>query len=132
MTALFWKTTAGVLVAVILILALGKQEKDLAMMLGMSVCVMAGVAALTILEPILDFLYRMMELTGTHSEMTETLIKITGIGMVSELASMICADSGNSALAQGMHLMGTAMILMMSLPVFESLLDLMQKILGEL
>ena len=132
MTVLFWKTTAGVLVAVILILALGKQEKDLAMMLGMAVCVMAAAAALTILEPILDFLYRLSELAGIHSDLTETLIKITGIGMVSELARMICADSGNTALAQGMHLMGTAMILLLSLPVLESLLDLMQQILGEL
>ena len=132
MTALFWKTTAGVLVAVILILALGKQEKDLAMMLGMAVCVMAAAAALAILEPVLDFLYRLSELAGIHSDLTETLIKITGIGMVSELARMICADSGNTALAQGMHLMGTAMILLLSLPVLESLLDLMQQILGEL
>ena len=52
--------------------------------------------------------------------------------MVSELARMICADSGNTALAHGMHLMGTAMILLLSLPVLESLLDLMQQILGEL
>ena len=130
--ALFWKTTAGILVAVILILTLGKQEKDLAMMLGMAVCIIVGTGALAVLEQVLDFLYRLSELTGLHSDMTEILIKITGIGMVSELARMICTDSGNSALAQGMHLMGTAMILLMSLPVLESLLDLMQQILGEL
>ena len=130
--ALFWKTTAGILVSVVLVLAMGKQEKDLAMMLGMAACTMAGIAAFTILEPVLDFLYRLAAMGDVQQEMLSVLLKITGIGMVSELAQMICKDSGNSALAQGMQLMGSAMILVLSLPVLESLLDLIQGILGEL
>lgn len=130
--ALFWKTTAGILVAVVLVLAMGKQEKDLAMMLGMAACTMAGIAAFTILEPVLDFLYRLTAMGDVQQETLTVLLKITGIGMVSELAQMICRDSGNSALAQGMQLMGCAMILVLTLPVLESLLDLIQGILGEL
>lgn len=132
MTALFWKTTAGILVTVVLVLAVGKQEKDIALMLSMAACIMVGIAAFAVLEPVLDFLYRLAELGSYQRDVLGILMKITGIGMVSELAQMICKDSGNTALAQGMQLLGTAMILLLSLPVLESFLDLLQQILGEL
>lgn len=132
MTDLFWKTTAGILVAVILILAVQKQEKDLALMLGILACAMAGMAALRLLEPVLDFLYRLENLGNFQSGILGRLLKILGIGMVTEIAGAICQDSGNGALGRGMQMLGSAMMLMLSLPVLETLLDLVQEILGEL
>ena len=132
MTALFWKTAAGILIAVVLVLTLEKQQKDLALVLGMSVCVMAGIAAFTLLEPVLDFLYRLAEFGPFQQDVLKILLKIAGIGMVSELAQMICKDSGNSALAHGMQLLGSATILLLSLPVLETMMELIQQILGEL
>ena len=110
----------------------GKQERDLAVMLCMAACAMVGIAAFAVLEPVLDFLYRLTELGDFQHGVLKTLMKITGIGIVSELVQMICKDSGNSALAQMMHLLGTAMILLLSPPILEALLDLVQQILGEL
>jgi len=129
---LFWKTAAGILVGVVLILAVGKQEKDLALLLTMAVSVMAALAAFSYLEPVLDFLYRLERLGDVQSGALGILLKITGISLVTELTGNICRDSGNGALAQGMQLLGSAAILSQSLPVLESLLDLIQRILGEL
>ncbi len=129
---LYWKAAAGVLVAVILVLTLQKQEKDLALMLSMAVCIMAAGAALSFLEPVLDFLYRLSELGNLRTEALETLLKVAGIGLTGELAGMICQDSGNASLARGMQLLTTAVILTLSLPIYETLLDLILGILGEL
>lgn len=129
---LFWKTAAGILIAVVLVLAVGKQEKDIALLLTMAVTIMAALAAFTYLEPVLDFLYRLEQLGDLQSGVLGTLLKITGISLVTELAGMICRDSGNSALAQGMHLLGSSVILSLSLPILETLLNLIQMIMGEL
>ena len=129
---LFWKTAAGILIAVVLVLAVGKQEKDIALLLTMAVTIMAALAAFTYLEPVLDFLYRLEQLGDLQSGVLGTLLKITGISLVTELAGMICRDSGNSALAQGMQLLGSSVILSLSLPILETLLNLMQMIMGEL
>ena len=129
---LFWKTAAGILIAVVLVLAVGKQEKDIALLLTMAVTIMAALAAFTYLEPVLDFLYRLEQLGDLQSGVLGTLLKITGISLVSELAGMICRDSGNSALAQGMQLLGSSVILSLSLPILETLLNLIQMIMGEL
>lgn len=129
---LFWKTAAGILIAVVLVLAVGKQEKDIALLLTMAVTIMAALAAFTYLEPVLDFLYRLEQLGDLQSGVLGTLLKITGISLVTELAGMICRDSGNSALAQGMQLLGSSVILSLSLPILETLLNLIQMIMGEL
>lgn len=129
--ALFWKTAAGILIAVVLVLAVGKQEKDLSLMLTMVVCVMTAITAFSFLEPVLDFLYRLEQLGDLQAGVLEALLKIVGIGLVSEIAGMICQDSGNSSLARGMQLLGSAVMLSLSLPVLETLLDLIQTILGE-
>ena len=129
---LFWKTAAGILIAVVLVLAVGKQEKDIALLLTMAVTIMAALAAFTYLEPVLDFLYRLEQLGDLQSGVLGTLLKITGISLVTELAGMICRDSGNSALAQGMQLLGSSVILSLSLPILETLLNLIQMIMEEL
>ena len=118
--------------ALILAGALGKQEKDLALMLCMSVCVMTMTAAFSILEPVLEFFRDLERLGDFRSETLTALLKITGIGLVSEIAGNLCADSGNAALERGIRLLGTAVILSLSLPILETLLDLIQIILGEL
>lgn len=128
----FWKAAAGILIAVVLVLAVGKQEKDLALMLTMAVCVMAVLVALSFLEPVISFLYRLEELGDLQSGVLAALLKIVGIGLVTEIAEMICQDSGNASLARGMQLLGSAVILFLSLPVLETFLDLIQQILGEL
>lgn len=132
MTALFWKACAGVLMAAILVLVLGKQEKDLALLLGMAACAGVLTTAFFFLEPVLEFLRKLETMVGLQSGVLGTLLKITGIGLVSEIASMICQDSGNASLAKGMQLLAGAVMLSLSLPVMDMLLELMQTILGGL
>jgi len=132
LTALFWKATAATLITVVLVLAVGKQEKDLALLLSMTVCAMLAITAVLFLEPVIHFLHRLEELGDLQSNILATLLKIVGIGLVSETAGMICRDSGNESLAHGIRLLGSAVVLWLSLPIFETMLDLIQSILGEL
>lgn len=129
---LFWKGAAGILIAAVLVPVVGKQEKDLALLLTMAACVMAAAAAFSFLEPVLDFLRRLEQLGDLQTGILETLLKITGISLVTDLAAMVCQDSGNDALARGMRLLGTGVVLFLSLPVLETLLTVLQQILGEL
>ena len=129
---LFWKTAAGILIAVVLVLAVGKQEKDIALLLTLAVTIMASLAAFTYLEPVLDFLYRLEQLGDLQSGVLGLLLKITGVSIVTELTAMLCRDSGNGTLAQGMQLLGGAVILSLSLPILETMLDLIQMMMGEL
>jgi len=130
--ALFWKAVAGSLVTVILALALGKQGKDMGLLLTMAICCMVCALALTFLEPVLEFLRELEALGDLQGDMLGILLKAVGIGLVADVAGMICADSGNSSLGKTLQLLGSTVILCISLPILRAMLELIQKILGEL
>ena len=63
-------------------------------------------------------------------ELLEVLLKVVGISLVAELASMICTDAGNAALGKVLQMLSTAVILCMSIPLLDKLLELISSILG--
>lgn len=129
---LFWKTAALVLLGVILVLTVGRQEKDLALVLTLAVCCMSAGAAVSLLEPVLDFLYELELLGDLQAGVLGILMKIAGVGLVTELMGMLCQDAGCGALGKSVQLLGSAMILNLSIPIFRMLVQLIQGILGEL
>lgn len=129
---LYWKTVAGVLLAVVLALTIGRQERDLSMVLVMVACAMTGAAALSFLKPVVGFLLRLEALMGISGDIAGLMLKILGISLVSEIGGQLCADAGNSSLGKGLQLLGSAVILQLSVPVFEGMLDMIRKLLGEL
>lgn len=128
----FWKATAAILLTVILILAVGKQEKDISVLLGMAVCCLAGVIAISYLEPVVDLLRELGQLGEVSDSTLGILMKAVGIALVSEIAGMLCSDSGSASLGKMLQMLGSAAILYLSIPIFRGLLTLIQEILGEI
>lgn len=124
----FWKGTAGILVAAVLSLSL---SKDMRTLLCLAVCTMAAGIALEYLEPVLDLMRRLESMANLQSGMLEILLKILGIVLVSELAAMVCADSGNSSLGKVIRTLANAVILWLSIPMFHAVINVLQQILGE-
>lgn len=127
---LFWKGIAAALIGAILALVLSKQEKDLSLLLTMAGCTLILMLVLGFLEPVLEFLRELQELGDLNADMLVLLLKAVGIGMIAEIAGLICTDAGNASLGKTVQLLGTSAILWLSLPVLRMLLDLVKSILG--
>lgn len=128
----FWKAAASVLLAVVLVPAVAKTEKDISVLLTMAVCCLVAAAALSYLEPVLDLLWELKALGDLSGEMLEILMKAVGIGLVAEIAGMICADAGNGSLGKTLQILASAAILYLSIPLFQAFLTLVQEILNQL
>lgn len=122
---------AAVLLAVVLGLSLGKQ-KDIGVLLTMAVCCMVAMIAISYLEPVLDFLRELETLGDLQGDMLGILLKAVGIGLVSEIAGLVCTDAGNGSLGKTLQMLGSAVILYLSLPIFTAMLELIREILREL
>lgn len=120
------------MLSLVLILMVGKQERDVAVMLSIAVCCMIAVTALTTLAPVLDFLRRLEAVGNFGTFGLESLLKMVGIGLVSELVATLCQDAGNSSLGKQVQLLAGVVILKLSLPLLERLLGLIEKMLGDL
>ena len=110
-----------------LILALGRKEMGL--VLAAALCAMIALVAVEYLEPVLDLLHRLEELGELDGAMISVLFKCVGISLITEIAGMVCTDSGNASLAKALQLVGTAAVLWLSVPLFDGLLLLIQEIL---
>lgn len=128
----YFKICAGVILAVILGIALSKQNADVAMVLSILVCCMVLTAMVGFLEPVMDFLRELQQMAQLDDQLAGILLKAVGIGLVSEIAALICTDSGNGALGKGLQILASAVILCLCLPLMRSLLELMNEILGDL
>lgn len=128
---LFWKTAAAVLLALVLVPALEKTEKDFSVLLTMAVCAMAAMAAISYLKPVLDLLWQLRDLGDLAGQTLEILLKAVGIGVVAEIAGMICRDAGNGSMGKTMQILASAVILYLSIPLLKGFLSLIQEILGQ-
>ena len=125
---LFWKAIGGMLIAVVLGLTLGK---DMSVLLSIAVCTMASAVAVLYLEPVASLLQQMREVSSLQKETFDILWKIVGIGMISEIAGMLCSDAGSGAMGKLLKILSCTGILWVSIPLFQSVLSVLQQILGE-
>lgn len=125
----FIKASAVALVAVILSLILAKQNKDISVLLVTAVCAVIVIAAMRYMHPVIEFIRKLKNIGQLDGELFGILLKAVGIGLLSEITGMICVDSGNGALAKTLQILSAVVIVWMSLPLFNSLLQLLEKIL---
>lgn len=93
---------------------------------------MAAVAAVEYLRPVIDFIKQLENVGGLDHSLIRILLKVTGIGLICEIGAMVCTDSGCSALGKTVKILGSAVILWLSLPLYAMLVELLQRILGGL
>ena len=126
---LFLKATAGVFVTLIACLLLAKQGKDFSLLLSVAVCSLVAVVALQYLEPIFDFFHSLRISGKLDTDALNMILKAVGIGLLTEISGLICTDSGNAAMGKILQLLGSVVIIWLSLPMFTSLIGLVEEIL---
>ena len=62
--------------------------------------------------------------TGIQSDVFSAILRIIGIGYITEFAAGICSDAGNNSMAQKVLLAGKVIILVLALPIINSLIEL--------
>lgn len=129
---LFLQACGAVMLTVILVLTLKCHRSEIGVVLTIAACCLTALAALSYLQPVLSFIQTLVRLGGLNNDTVAILLKSTGIGILTEIASLVCKDSGNESMGKAIQLLGTAVILYLSIPLFNALIELMQKILGEI
>ena len=129
---IFIKVTSCVLITAILCLVVSRHSADLSLLLTICVCCMVIISAFSYLTPVFDFARRLIDVGKLNHELLNVLLKVVGIGLVSQIAGLICADSGNQSLGKALQIMTTAVILCICVPILEEMLTLIETVLGEI
>ena len=129
---IIWKVIGGSVVALVFGVILGKRNPDAAVVLNLLVCAMLLSAALGFLYPLLDFVRNLISYGELNSDKIQILMKATALGLISQVAGLLCADTGNSALGKGIEIAAVCAILWISLPLMSALMEIVQTILEQI
>ena len=125
---LFWKAVAGILVAAFFGLVIGK---DVSVLLSVAVCVMGATILSRYMEPVLDLIKQLTDMANITDKFLSILLKATAIGIVTEIAGLICTESGCTALGKMVKLLGYSTMLWISIPAFQALIEILTRLTGD-
>lgn len=131
METVFQICTVAIL-AVLLCATVSNRAKEIGSVLSMAVCVMILLSGARYLSPIMDFISQLRQIGNLSGDMIGILVKIVGIGMISEITCLICSDSGNGSLGKAVQIVTTVVTVWLAMPIYNALLDLIRRILEEL
>lgn len=84
---------------------------------------------LDLLQSTVNVFASVASLTGLENGLIKILLKIVGVGYLTEFSAGILTDFGSGSLADKVTLGGKLIILVLSLPIIESLLTLLTEFL---
>lgn len=113
----------------LLALSLRQQRPEYAMLLSLA----CGLFVLFFLVGKMGNIFSQLQdlMTGLsgQSELTEIVLKALGICIVAELGSQCCRDAGETAIATKVELAAKAALVLMSIPIFQTVLEVAGELL---
>ena len=120
---LLWKCAALGITASLLGLAVGKERGEQAL-LGMAAAAMIFVSAVQSLSETEALLRRAGERAGLTSALTIPVLKSLGLSLLGRFSADLCRDAGQALAAHAVELACACAVLCVSLPLLQSLLQL--------
>lgn len=125
----YLKVIGIAVIGILLCLILSKNAKDFSAILVIILCCVVFGTILIFVKPILLLLEKLSQLTSIGREWLEILLKVTGLALLGETVSTVCSDAGHAAVGKSVQTLTTVTILWISLPLLQSLMDLIQSVL---
>jgi len=99
------------------------------MIVGLAGGVFVFFYIIDLIEDVFGLFEYIMEITNLDSKLFTLLIKMIGVGYITEFSANLCKDSGNSAMAAKLLLAGKLVIFVMAIPIITSLIELIVSIM---
>ncbi len=123
-------TAALCIIGAVTAVLLKQYCREQALFSSLAVCAIVTAAVLYGMTPVIDKLEFLFEQTSLDGSYLKILLKAIGICYITGIAGDICRDSGEQALASAAELWGRVSLLVLALPLIDSLLSLITGVLS--
>ena len=117
------------IVATVIIIVLKTQRPEIAIQISILTGIVVFFIVLGKLSAVLDLLNSYAKKVSIDMAYINILLKIIGIAYIAEFGAEVCKDAGESAIASKIELAGKVVIIVMSVPIMTSMLDLLIRIM---
>lgn len=123
------KVAATGIIAAICAIVVRKQVPELAILLAICAGVMILLYCSGALAAVTGFVDELVEAGGVTPGIIAPVVKVTGIAIVTRLASDFCKDAKEGALAVAVETAGAIIALLAVLPLMSAVLELLGELL---
>lgn len=126
--AVLIKIAAVAVAGAILCLVIKKNSPEMALLLTISLALIAITLAFDVITGVTDFMKSLSETAQISPAVLSIVMKTVGISIVTKLASDVCRDAGQVSVASGIELTGAFTALYISLPLFKTVISMIESI----
>lgn len=107
-----------------------KQTRpEIAMIISIAGSILIVIMAVNTLSSVVSNFYTIFEKTGVNTNVLIPIFKIIAIGYITEFGANVCADAGANSIADKILFVGKLIILLVALPIINSVIDLIMGLL---
>lgn len=123
------KITGIILSALLLSIILKKYGNEFSLMIVICAVLLVFAVVANDLFAILDSFSSLTDSVSTMKPYINLMLKVLGISLIAQLVSDICRDCGENALAVQTETASKILILIISLPLFEAIIEIVTGLL---
>ena len=124
-----FKVIGLALITTIAVIVVKQVKPEMAIFVGLAGTIIVFLYIIDLLEQVFDLFNYILEVTNINNEMFTILLKIVGVGYITEIGANICSDSGNSAIATKVQLAGKLIIFVLAIPIITNLVEMITELL---
>lgn len=118
------------LLAAIMSVVIKKDHPEISLVLGICAGVTILIAIILKVTPVVSEITALVENSGINTSFASIVIKALGICFLTQFVSDSCLDAGEKALSSNVELFGKISIVVISLPLFKQILDVVASLIG--
>ncbi len=123
------KIAAVAVAGTVLSLVIKKNSPEMALMLTVSLALIALYLAFDTIREITDFIKSLADAARISPAVLTIVIKTIGVSIVTKLSADVCRDAGQSSVASGIELAGAFAALYISLPLFKTVMSMIESLI---
>ncbi len=119
------------LIAAVLSLVLKQYKPEYSLFISIVTGIMIFLAVVAVIQPIIDYISQLISDAGLSGVYAEVLLKALAVCYLTQLACDCCKDAGESAIAGKLQLAGRVAIIIISMPMFKSITDIVTGLIND-
>lgn len=113
-------------VGAIAVVLLRNTKPELTIFVSIAVSAIVLIALSSRISAVISTFSSLAEKSGLESGVFSSILRIIGIGYVTEYASSICDDNGCGSISRNIQLAGKIVIFVMALPLVTGIIDIIE------
>ncbi|NLT15714.1 MAG: stage III sporulation protein AD [Clostridiales bacterium] len=122
------KIAAVAVAGTVLGLVIKKNSPEMALMLTVSLALIALYLAFDTIKSVTDFIKSLADAAKISPAVLTIVFKTIGVSIVTKLSADVCRDAGQSSVASGIELAGAFTALYISLPLLKTVMGMIESL----